>query len=378
FGNSGNKQGQASLGDIGGDKNLDFVTGSRGGEIRWWEYKGPDKWMKHVIAKEAKTDVGGVAVDVDGDGLVDQISGPSWYKNPGKGGKAWEEKPFGGKGVHDQRVGDIDGDGKPDLVSLVDRYFSWHKITASGEWVETPIAEGRHSGLAIGDLDGDGDNDIVRAEQWFENQENGAKWVAHPLGLVEVRESFRKKPATAAAIADLDKDGDMDVGISGHDGKNVAWLENDGQGNFTEHHLFSKGKKIHSLQLADFNNDGWIDIFAGDTDRNQHIFENLGANKAGVESFTYHLVATGPGHEARVGDVDGDGDIDFCAKPWDGGEHVYYRNMLVENGGKPSSLALPRKMKRLVTQFAMGLRDMVDLKGRYTPHHEDCDHTTQP
>jgi len=29
-------------------------------------------------------------------------------------------------------------------------------------------------------------------------------------------------------------------------------------------------------------------------------------------------------------DVDGDGDIDICSKPWNGNEHVYLRNMLKE------------------------------------------------
>jgi hypothetical protein len=35
-------------------------------------------------------------------------------------------------------------------------------------------------------------------------------------------------------------------------------------------------------------------------------------------------------HEAVAGDVDRDGDIDVCSKPWDGGdEHVYLENLLV-------------------------------------------------
>jgi hypothetical protein len=36
------------------------------------------------LAEKAKTDVGGVALDVDGDGWVDQVSGDTWFRNPGK------------------------------------------------------------------------------------------------------------------------------------------------------------------------------------------------------------------------------------------------------------------------------------------------------
>ena len=45
------------------------------------------------------------------------------------------------------------------------------------------------------------------------------------------------------------------------------------------------------------------------------------------------------GHDARVGDVDCDGDLDIAGKPWGEGEgeprdHIYLQNMTVENGGK--------------------------------------------
>jgi hypothetical protein len=61
--------------------------------------------------------------------------------------------------------------------------------------------------------------------------------------------------------------------------------------------------------------------------------------------FTEHrIVADGRAHEARVGDVDCDGDLDIMGKPWgqqdEGGEesmpprvHLYLRNLTVERGG---------------------------------------------
>jgi len=38
--------------------------------------------------------------------------------------------------------------------------------------------------------------------------------------------------------------------------------------------------------------------------------------------------------KAKAADVDRDGDVDICTKPWDGDEHVYLRNMLRENSSK--------------------------------------------
>ncbi len=61
-----------------------------------------------------------------------------------------------------------------------------------------------------------------------------------------------------------------------------------------------------------------------------YIWENPG-RYAADPSWVEHLVARHPSHEAVGADVDGDGDIDICTKPWTtGNEHIFLRNMLVE------------------------------------------------
>ncbi|NET23793.1 MAG: VCBS repeat-containing protein [Okeania sp. SIO1H5] len=368
IGDDGSKQGQASLVDVDKDGDLDFITGSRKGECRWWEYQGPNKWKKHLIAKGVDTDVGGVAVDVNRDGYVDQISGSKWYENPGKGGGDWKSHSYGGTSTHDQRVGDIDGDGKPDLVSLFDNVFDWYKISGDGKWKRSKVGGGKHSGLAIGDIDGDGDNDIVRGTSWFENKGKGGSWSEHKIDTKVAKGKW--SGSTASGLGDFDKDGDLDLAISGHDGDNISWLENtDGKGKFEEYHLFDGGKKFHSLQVADFNNDKKLDIYAGDTDGKQYIWENLGGKE-----FKRHQIASGPGHETRVGDVDGDGDIDLVSKPWNGGRHVYYMNTM-KQGGVSTRITLTRNARNMVHNMfdgVMRLGTVFDPKGRVSEHK--CDH----
>ena len=77
----GGKYGQTSLVDMDGDGDLDFISGSRGGNVWWFEYRAADDWVRHRIGVGAQTDVGGVAFDVNGDGLIDQISGSTLYLN---------------------------------------------------------------------------------------------------------------------------------------------------------------------------------------------------------------------------------------------------------------------------------------------------------
>ena len=77
---------------------------------------------------------------------------------------------------------------------------------------------------------------------------------------------------------------------------------------------------LHSLKLADFNNSGRLDIFTVEMERfpgarppRWFIWENLGQGR-----LKQHIIldANLEGHEAVVGDVDADGDIDVCSKPW--------------------------------------------------------------
>jgi hypothetical protein len=137
-------------------------------------------------------------------------------------------------------------------------------------------------------------------------------------------------------VGDLDGDGDIDVvqaEADDPDGR-IAWFENDGRGNWTRHFLRDRGQgqDWHSLAVADFDGDGDLDVYSGAGPLSEskkfacYIWENLGRGTRWQE----HQIFSGKQcHEAEAGDVDGDGDIDICTKPWDGGnEHFFLENRL--------------------------------------------------
>ena len=63
------------------------------------------------------------------------------------------------------------------------------------------------------------------------------------------------------------------------------------------------------------------------------IFEN----EARGRTFVTHVILRGvEGHETVAGDVDGDGDLDFCSKPWNSDRHVFVENIAVDKRREPS------------------------------------------
>jgi hypothetical protein len=335
--------GLTALADIDRDGDLDFVLGGRQPapqRLYWFEYQAPDTWVRHLVGTNYQSDVGLAALDVDGDSWTDLVCSGVWYRNPGKPCEQ-EFQRFvyapDAAGAHDIVVADINGDKKPDVVLMGDQRtklnaLCWFEISGDPkqEWTRHPIAPGVHGAITpsgIADLDGDGDADVVRADTWYENVDGkGLQWVAHkniPFGRVG---PFGMCVRTA--VTDIDGDGKVEIVMADADivDCKVAILRNaDGKGGaWKKEELpqsFTRGS-LHSLAVADLNGDGRPEIIVNEQeellppDRQNPrwiAWENLG-NGNFVERIILDLKLGG--HELQVGDVDGDGDIDICSKPW--------------------------------------------------------------
>lgn len=68
---------QTALADLDNDGRLEFIVGRRFGEIYWYKFHSPDSWSRHLLGEYSASDVGGCAIDVDGDGYVDFVTGGS-------------------------------------------------------------------------------------------------------------------------------------------------------------------------------------------------------------------------------------------------------------------------------------------------------------
>jgi PKD repeat protein len=120
--------------------------------------------------------------------------------------------------------------------------------------------------------------------------------------------------ARAVFAADVNNDGFMDV-VGGGNYDKIAWFENDGNQNFTEHEIYKNSGLIRSIWAEDMNGDGKIDILAASWTNNRvDWWENLGEG-----SFVQHIVdSTFTGaHTIEACDVNQDGFMDILCCEFD-------------------------------------------------------------
>ena len=110
--------------------------------------------------------------------------------------------------------------------------------------------------IGIGDIDDDGDIDILEANgrHWpaqnrvFLNNGKGIFTVAIPLGL-------EKDPSYSTELADFDNDGDLDVAVGNDRTPNFIFI-NDGAGNFVKASSFGRDDApTRNIIVADIDND---------------------------------------------------------------------------------------------------------------------------
>jgi len=291
-------------------------------------------------------------MDVDFDGDLDYIAArynPGlifWLENPGSKGKwNWHLIDDQVHGIHGLLVGDVNRDGKPDLIANsaqpkdpFPESIVWYQRKRDGDlikWVRTVAANGDAPGLShymgLGDLNGDGRPDITVGAKggpmaepgtgddfsWWEAPENPlqASWKKHTVA--------KNEPgATNIHPADVDGDGTMDLICSRGHGKGLCWYRGPDwkRTNFADH---LEGP--HCLTIVDIDGDG--DIDAATCAKDSKIaawFENNGEGM-----FTTHVVGENQAaYDIRSIDMDGDGDIDLLVAGQQSKNVVWYENRM--------------------------------------------------
>ena len=254
------------------------------------------RFTEHTIVDDHRYTFGIGAVDIDGDGDID-ITCPDIYK--------------------------IGPDGESNLY--------WFENSGQGEFQRHVIYEGQLGWMerhASGDINGDGRPDVAMVDNrwgrlyWFANPEkpSDSHWKKHVI-------TSKCSHAYDVVLADLDGDGDMDAAASGFGSGMITWFENPGNdetdAEWIDHVVDEKmSKDARTIEVADFNRDGKVDLLATTLGRRNRSaeeknhgsqvvwYENCGDAETGrwkKQTIDDQSRAACHGHPA---DMDGDGDLD--------------------------------------------------------------------
>jgi hypothetical protein len=166
-------------------------------------------------------------------------------------------------------IGDLNGDGKPDLATANSDANSLSVLAGRGEGrfqAKLDYATGSlPSSVAIGDLNGDGKLDLVTANR--EREGVGANTVAVLLNTGASGFQAKLEYPTgigpeSIAIGDLNSDGKPDLATANPEGSSVSVLLNRGDGSFQTKVDYWAGRIPRSVAIGDLNGDGKPDLAA--------------------------------------------------------------------------------------------------------------------
>jgi FG-GAP-like repeat len=259
--------------DVNGDKVLDIMSGS------YW-YEGPGFLKRHFIGNvkrvsEYYDDFSTIPMDVNGDGRIDFITGGwfgktlVWKENPGNE-QEWPVHEITATGnIETTRAWDVDGDGFEEIVpNTPNSPLAYYTLTkdksgkATGQFSKVQVMEKHGHGLGFGDLNGDGRGDFIVSDGWAEAPPSGAvgsPWKFHP--------DFKLGSASIPIIVtDVNQDGVNDFIVGQGHGFGLDWYEQKKEGansKFIKHSIDPFHAQYHTMAWSDIDNDGKQELITG-------------------------------------------------------------------------------------------------------------------
>jgi FG-GAP-like repeat/IPT/TIG domain/Secretion system C-terminal sorting domain len=300
------------------DIKQDFVTGIRPNAVTLSDFDGDGK--SDIATPNNHSAAGFASVSV-----LRNIS------NPGTIAFAPKQDFVTGAVTYAIASGDIDGDGKPDMVSnsIGDANFSVFRNTSSTGAIsfapKVDIASGTSSfGVVIGDIDGDGKPDVVTLNNTVQTisvfRNTGSPGTISFAPKVDFSTLLFPQ---AIVVSDFDGDGKTDIAFTNKLSNSFSVYRNTSTAGTISmaariDYTCGSGNEPYGITAGDLDGDSKMDlavVINNNTGGGAQLFRNLGA--PGTISFAFNnSVASGAAsntcYHAGINDINGDGKPDLA------------------------------------------------------------------
>jgi FG-GAP-like repeat/FG-GAP repeat len=215
-------------------------------------------------------------------------------------------------------VGDVDGDGDPDVI-VVNAGQSFLLLNnGQGQFSDVtgdhlPTLTLTAMAATLGDVDGDSDLDLVLANARGSNRLllNDGHGIftdvtdAHLPSLTQVSMSVQ--------LGDVDGDGDLDLAVANRGSQNRLFL-NDGTGVFTDAtatHLPSDSALSYDVEFTDVDGNRTLDLVVANHGTPNRLLRNNGLGVFTDITADQLPAVSGNSMDALLSDIDADGDVDL-------------------------------------------------------------------
>ena len=282
--------------------------------------------------------------DVDGDGDPDVVAGNAprfnrlYLNNGGSGG-------FGdGSDVSTDRfhtygavLADMDGDGDLDLVTGERQgETTLYRNDGTSDPFDGVLGDGvggdrdNTFALAVGDVDGNGSLDVITANSGEPNRLYLNNGTTDPFaGVSGVDVSPDESNTKGAVLGDVDGDGDLDLVTAELSGPNRLYLNNGTADPFdgvTGLDITFDSAPTRSVALGDIDDDGDLDLVVANSNAASRVYRNNGTTDpfSGVSGSDLGVARIT--NFIALGDIDGDGDLDAVSANVGEANRLYFNN----------------------------------------------------
>lgn len=285
--------------DVNRDGRMDVVAGSFvPTELAWYQNPGAEglrlghTWTRQLfVDTKASENEAQLMHDIDRDGIQDWIVNSWNNKNPLT---IWRFVDNGNR------------DGKGSSYSLEQKVVG---------------KSGNQHGMGVGDINGDGRDDVLLGHGWYEHPEKpwDQDWKFHA--------NWNVQGSIPMIVVDLDRDGLNDILVgAGHDYGLFWWRQKgknpDGSIDLEKKLIDNGFSQPHALAMADLDGDGLDEIITG-----KRYYAHNGGDPGGQDMPEIHAYSyvdgkftkspiekghVGIGLQVATGDLNGDGRIDIA------------------------------------------------------------------